>query len=553
MSFGQAWLKWQQRMVCGNIARHGVRKIESLVQFPARFEEINLLGPAGEYHRQVVSSLSGLSEHPCPSGQQRVLEYRSAQDAGSMKSAQGHLVFREAVAESLRRRDALVTDPDDILFFDDFIQAATFGLSLWSEGDSSYAVMVPFPGFPLARACANANGRVIPYFLEKGFGYMGDITMATLQRTIEIIASTARPRVLILQNPGPTGQLLSLESLQRCLEFAAEHSLVIFAQEDDSMLHDKTFVSCRHVAAAMDLDVPVMTCFAMEDLDQIGACGSFIHLQRASSFLPAELTSCMDIQPFDRNFGRQLVTRSGQETLPKSQGSFICQCYNGRVEVEWWWHKLWEKQCWDAHLCTNGCKGLSHEESYFSIQTGRWCILLWTAGENGPFNNTWMFLWPTSWNVSLQDVYAAQRLIWACSRWGPAVSQRASSRLVLAPQKTGRPFGSFRYFWSLISLIRCFGARNSFVSTVVFCRTCVFLSPIWTDDASYAAMQQCWGHDVGRAQLQWVHGGGAADGGAVDPSQQVKGICLLLVYLWYVDLQVYTDRCIHISIYTKCI
>lgn len=292
MSFGQAWLKWQQRMVCGNIARHGVRKIESLVQFPARFEEINLLGPAGEYHRQVVTSLSGLSEHPCPSGQQRVLEYRSAQD-GSMKSAQGHLVFREAVAESLRRRDALATDPDDIIFFDDFIQAATFGLSLWNEGDSSYAVMVPFPGFPLARACANANGRVIPYFLEKGFGYMGDITMATLQRTIEIIASTARPRVLILQNPGPTGQLLSLESLQRCLEFAAEHSLVIFAQEDDSILHDKTFVSCRHVAAAMDLDVPVMTCFAMEDLDQIGACGSFIHLQRASSFLPAELTSSL--------------------------------------------------------------------------------------------------------------------------------------------------------------------------------------------------------------------------------------------------------------------
>lgn len=326
MSFGQAWLKWQQRMVCGNIARHGVRKIESLVQFPARFEEINLLGPAGEYHRQVVSSLSGLSEHPCPSGQQRVLEYRSAQDAGSMKSAQGHLVFREAVAESLRRRDALVTDPDDILFFDDFIQAATFGLSLWSEGDSSYAVMVPFPGFPLARACANANGRVIPYFLEKGFGYMGDITMATLQRTIEIIASTARPRVLILQNPGPTGQLLSLESLQRCLEFAAEHSLVIFAQEDDSMLHDKTFVSCRHVAAAMDLDVPVMTCFAMEDLDQIGACGSFIHLQRASSFLPAELTSSLKTAGVDAQaWISSLLTGISEDSLSHEVAKKHCQ------------------------------------------------------------------------------------------------------------------------------------------------------------------------------------------------------------------------------------
>ena len=312
-------------MVCGNIARHGVRKIQSLVPFPSRFDELNFLGPAGEYHRQVVTALSGFSEHPCPSGQQRVLEYRSARDAGSMK---GHLVFREAVAESLRRRDAVETDPDDIIFFDDFIQAVTFGLRLWSEGegDNSYAVMVPFPGFPSARACANANGRVIPYFLEKGFGNMGDITMDTLQRTIEIIASTARPRVLILQNPGPTGQLLSLESLQRCLEFAAEHSLVIFVQEDDSILHDKTFVSCRHVAAAMDLDVPVMTCFAMENFDQIGACGSFIHLQRVSSFLPAEFTNSLNIAGVDAQaWISSFLTGIPEESLSHEVAKEHCQ------------------------------------------------------------------------------------------------------------------------------------------------------------------------------------------------------------------------------------
>lgn len=500
MSFGQAWLKWQQRMVCGNIARHGVRKIESLVQFPARFEEIDLLGPAGEYHRQVVTSLSGLSEHPCPSGQQRVLEYRSA-DAGSVKSAQGHLVFREAVAESLRRRDALATDPDDILFFDDFIQAATFGLSLWSEGDSSYAVMVPFPGFPSARACANANGRVIPYFLEKGFGYMGDITMATLQRTIEIIASTARPRVLILQNPGPTGQLLSLESLQRCLEFAAEHSLVIFAQEDDSILHDKTFVSCRHVAAAMDLDVPVMTCFAMEDLDQIGACGSFIHLQRASSFLPAELTSSqktagVDAQAWISSF----LTGIPEDSLSHEVAKKHCQRVREVLSVN---ATMAESKLNDDGISCEKSNAGTHifaqmvvkgflmkkaislsrpaDDVYCSellVRTGLSTTPGCSYGQRpGTFHFRMSMLHSDSFELALDEVLQFHR--------------EHPHGWFSHPKKHADHLGLLGLFGTLIRLIRCFGARNSFVSTVVLCRTCVFLSPIWTDDASYAAMQQC--------------------------------------------------------------
>ena len=253
----------------------------------------------------------------------------------------------------------------------------------------------------------------------------------------------------------------------------------------------------------------------------------------------------MDIQPFDRNSGRQLVTRSGQETLPKSQGSFICQCYNGRVEVEWWWHKLWEKQCWDAHLCTNGCKGLSHEESHFSIQTGRWCILLWTAGENGPFNNTCMFLWPTSWNVSLQDVYAArQRLIWACSRWGPAVSQRSILTAGSRTPKNRQTIWTIREFSVL-----WFGALV--LGTLLFQRLCFaelafFFSHLdrWCELCSNAAMLRSWRWKSSIAVSSWRRWGSRS---------KSAGERDMLVYLWYLDLQVYTERCIHIPIYTKCI
>ena len=134
-------------------------------------------------------------------------------------------------------------------------------------------MLVPCPGFPSAiLACHRAGKRAIPYFLDAAFSW----TVApALDFVKQFMAKSSEVRVLLLQNPGPHGQLLSMDCLQRCLELAQEHGLAVVVQEDHTLVR-QNFVSCRQVALQHGFDVPV-TCVAIQDLaelngQELGAC-----------------------------------------------------------------------------------------------------------------------------------------------------------------------------------------------------------------------------------------------------------------------------------------
>ena len=202
-----AQVKWHGTH--GICVRHSGQSVRH--SLPTVSQNFYSLGPGLEFHQQVVDAFCAETPHPCPSGQRRVSQYRRTV---SVAGCQGQ-VFREIVAELLQRRDALKTSPDDIIFFDDSTLATTCALELL--GGDGGAVLVPFPGFPSTYlASASAGKQPIPYFLDATLSW--DVTLETLETLRKMIAKQGAHviRVLALQNPGPAGQLLSAECLQRC-------------------------------------------------------------------------------------------------------------------------------------------------------------------------------------------------------------------------------------------------------------------------------------------------------------------------------------------------
>jgi alanine-synthesizing transaminase len=121
--------------------------------------------------------------------------------------------------------------------------------ALVDEGDN---VMTPSPGYPLYTAVLGKLGcPENPYFLDEANGWQPDI---------EDIASKIndRTRAIVLINPNnPTGSVCERRTLERLLELAARHNVVVFADE----IYDKLVLDGRHhiSIASLSSEVPVLT------------------------------------------------------------------------------------------------------------------------------------------------------------------------------------------------------------------------------------------------------------------------------------------------------
>ncbi len=121
--------------------------------------------------------------------------------------------------------------------------------ALANEGEN---VLIPSPGYPLYTAILNKLG-VEPkeYYLDEDSGWQPDVD--DIAKKID-----RKTRGIVLINPNnPTGALYRREVLERIVELALAHGLVIFADE----IYDKLiFDGLRHTSiAALDPEVPVVT------------------------------------------------------------------------------------------------------------------------------------------------------------------------------------------------------------------------------------------------------------------------------------------------------
>ena len=122
--------------------------------------------------------------------------------------------------------------------------------ALLNPGDN---VLTPCPNYPLYGAVLGKLGaEPNPYFLSEENGWQPDV---------EDIASriNSRTKAILLINPNnPTGAIYSRETLERVVELARRHNLLILADE----IYDKLIIDedCQHISiATLAPDLPVIT------------------------------------------------------------------------------------------------------------------------------------------------------------------------------------------------------------------------------------------------------------------------------------------------------
>ncbi|HCT92141.1 MAG TPA: aminotransferase [Lachnospiraceae bacterium] len=95
--------------------------------------------------------------------------------------------------------------------------------ALLNDGDE---ILIPAPDYPLWTACANlAGGKAVHYLCDEEADWYPDLE--DIERKI-----TDRTRAIVLINPNnPTGALYERDLLERIVEIARRHELIIFSDE----------------------------------------------------------------------------------------------------------------------------------------------------------------------------------------------------------------------------------------------------------------------------------------------------------------------------------
>lgn len=110
-------------------------------------------------------------------------------------------------------------------------------------------VLTPAPGYPLYNAVIKKIGAVLnPYYLDDEWNPdPSDIEQKINEKT----------KAIIIINPNnPTGKMYSTETLQKIIEIAGKHNLVIFSDE----IYDKLIFDKKHISiASLTSNIPVLT------------------------------------------------------------------------------------------------------------------------------------------------------------------------------------------------------------------------------------------------------------------------------------------------------
>jgi len=163
---------------------------------------------------------------------ERARDYaRAVPSVGAYTDSQGIRRVREEVAEFIGARDGYPASADDIFLTDGASAGVKAILQLLIRGPHD-GVLCPIPQYPLYSATtAMLNGTLIPYYLDENAAWGVDVD--ELERSLERASAVgATARAICIINPGnPTGQSLPPAAVDAILTFAAEHHLIVMADE----------------------------------------------------------------------------------------------------------------------------------------------------------------------------------------------------------------------------------------------------------------------------------------------------------------------------------
>lgn len=205
----------------------------------------------------------------------RVLE-GTQHGMGAYTESKGYRFVREAVAEFIRARDGIASDPDAIFLTDGASKGVQAALRLLIS-DERDGVMIPIPQYPLYSATITLyGGAIVPYHLVESAEWK--LSRDVLEASYEAArAKGIRPRAICVINPGnPTGAVLDAKNVEMVLEFAQARGLSVLADEvyqDNVWLAGDRFTSFASVLERRGMKDVSLFSFHSVSKGYLGECG----------------------------------------------------------------------------------------------------------------------------------------------------------------------------------------------------------------------------------------------------------------------------------------
>ncbi|MBN1308753.1 MAG: pyridoxal phosphate-dependent aminotransferase [Chitinispirillaceae bacterium] len=157
--------------------------------------------------------------------------------------SKGLFTARKAIMQYCQQKSIPGVDVEDIYLSNGASEAIQMSMqALLEAGDE---ILIPSPDYPLWTASVNlSGGKAVHYRCDEASNWYPDI--ADLKKKI-----TRRTRGMVIINPNnPTGALYPVDILQRMVDIARRHNLIVFSDEiyDKIVYDDATHVSTASLA-----------------------------------------------------------------------------------------------------------------------------------------------------------------------------------------------------------------------------------------------------------------------------------------------------------------
>jgi aspartate/methionine/tyrosine aminotransferase len=255
-----------------------VRQVMSLLEQPDRIERERALKKLAGMKPGALAGLGPealLSDQVLATAEDFLTRLEGG--VGAYTESKGPLFIREAVARFIDRRDGVeagtsrAADPESIFLTDGASVGvrAIVELLITGPGDG---VMIPIPQYPLYSATLKRHGgELVGYYPDEDSGWA--LGRATLEEPLAAArARGVEVKAIVVINPGnPTGAILDEQSGREVVAFAAEHGLVVIADEVyQDNLYDADWISFARLVG--DQDVPLVSLHSVSK-GVFGECG----------------------------------------------------------------------------------------------------------------------------------------------------------------------------------------------------------------------------------------------------------------------------------------
>lgn len=171
---------------------------------------------------------------------------------GAYSHSQGSSLVRKSIADFIAKRDGYPANPNDIFLTSGASAAVQYLLQVLSYDERS-GFLIPIPQYPLYTATIALNRAVpIGYYLDEAHSWSTDPKQIR-QLIKENNDKGIKIKALVVINPGnPTGAILKEKDIEDIINIAAEHGMVIIADEvyQENVFHGE-FVSVKKVLSKL--------------------------------------------------------------------------------------------------------------------------------------------------------------------------------------------------------------------------------------------------------------------------------------------------------------